>query len=93
MSKLKISKNRLIAVIVFISLTMFCYAEKPIVSNQGLNDPYIHIFNDPTCVYAFQDISADNKKFVTENLCVCSSSDLDQENLYFLIEQLANIAL
>lgn len=51
-------------------------AQNPIVPNQGLNDPHIHIFNDTAYVYASHDKSADNKKFTMEDWWVWSSPDL-----------------
>jgi len=45
-TKYSVSKNRFILVILFLSITMPYYAQNPIVPNQGLNDPHIHIFND-----------------------------------------------
>ncbi|WP_299057316.1 family 43 glycosylhydrolase [uncultured Polaribacter sp.] len=51
-------------------------AQNPIVPNQGLNDPHIHIFNDTAYVYASHDKSANNKKFIMEDWWVWSSPDL-----------------
>ncbi|WP_298495958.1 family 43 glycosylhydrolase [uncultured Algibacter sp.] len=56
--------------------TSYFYAQNPIVSNQGLNDPHIHIFNDTAYVYASHDKSIDNKKFIMEDWWVWSSPDL-----------------
>ncbi|MBD0724716.1 hypothetical protein B6A10_05950 [Flavobacterium sp. L1I52] len=63
------------------SLIFFCsiiesYSQNPIVPNQGLNDPHIHIFKDTAYVYASHDKSADNKEFVMEDWWVWSSPDL-----------------
>lgn len=52
------------------------WAQNPIVPNQGLNDPHIHIFNDTAYVYASHDKSADNSQFIMENWWVWSSPDL-----------------
>ena len=51
-------------------------AQNPIVSNQGLNDPHIHIFNDMAYVYASHDKSIDNDKFIMNDWWVWSSPDL-----------------
>ena len=51
-------------------------AQNPIVPNQGLNDPHIHIFNDTAYVYASHDKSANNKKFIMEDWWIWSSPDL-----------------
>ncbi|NNF33332.1 MAG: family 43 glycosylhydrolase [Saprospiraceae bacterium] len=51
-------------------------AQNPIVPNQGLNDPHIHIFNDTAYVYASHDKSAENKQFIMEDWWVWSSPDL-----------------
>ncbi|KAA5824852.1 family 43 glycosylhydrolase [Algibacter amylolyticus] len=56
--------------------TSYLYAQNPIVPNQGLNDPHIHIFNDTAYVYASHDKSIDNKKFIMEDWWVWSSPDL-----------------
>ncbi|SFD27234.1 family 43 glycosylhydrolase [Algibacter pectinivorans] len=62
----------------FLLLVGICnlYAQNPIVPNQGLNDPHIHIFNDTAYVYASHDKSIDNKKFIMEDWWVLSSPDL-----------------
>lgn len=52
------------------------FSQNPIVPNQGLNDPHIHIFNDTAYVYASHDKSADNTKFIMEDWWVWSSPDL-----------------
>ena len=75
-TKYSVSKNRFILVILFLSITMPYYAQNPIVPNQGLNDPHIHIFNDTAYVYASHDKSADNKKFIMEDWWIWSSPDL-----------------
>ena len=69
-------KNRFTRVIIFLSITTCCYAQNPIVPNQGLNDPHIHIFNDTAYVYASHDKSADNQAFIMEDWWIWSSSDL-----------------
>ncbi len=51
-------------------------AQNPIVPNQGLNDPHIHIFNDTAYVYASHDKSINNDKFIMEDWWVWSSPDL-----------------
>ncbi|WP_435414346.1 family 43 glycosylhydrolase [Polaribacter aestuariivivens] len=51
-------------------------AQNPIVPNQGLNDPHIHIFNDTAYVYATHDKSSKDRKFVMEEWWVWSSPDL-----------------
>jgi hypothetical protein len=64
----------------FVVLLLICgfslYAQNPIVPNQGLNDPHIHVFNDTAYVYASHDKSMDNKKFIMEDWWVWSSPDL-----------------
>jgi len=52
------------------------YSQNPIVSNVGLNDPHIHIFNDTAYVYASHDKSIKNDKFIMEDWWVWSSPDL-----------------
>ena len=52
------------------------YSQNPIVPNQGLNDPHIHIFKDTAYVYASHDKSIDNKQFVMEDWWIWSSPDL-----------------
>ena len=56
--------------------TSFLYGQNPIVSNVGLNDPHIHIFNDTAYVYASHDKSINNKKFIMEDWWIWSSTDL-----------------
>lgn len=51
-------------------------SQNPIVPNQGLNDPHIHIFNDTAYVYASHDKSADNREFIMEDWWIWSSPDL-----------------
>lgn len=51
-------------------------AQNPIVPNQGLNDPHMHVFNDTAYVYASHDKSIKNKKFMMEDWWVWSSPDL-----------------
>lgn len=52
------------------------YSQNPIVPNQGLNDPHIHIFKDTAYVYASHDKAIDNKAFVMEDWWIWSSPDL-----------------
>ncbi|WP_241664767.1 family 43 glycosylhydrolase [Seonamhaeicola maritimus] len=52
------------------------FSQNPIVSNKGLNDPHIHIFNDTAYVYASHDKSINNDKFIMEDWWVWSSPDL-----------------
>lgn len=63
-----------------ICISLFCFssyfAQNPIVPNQGLNDPHIHIFKDTAYVYASHDKSIKNKKFIMEDWWVWSSPDL-----------------
>ncbi|XLE34747.1 family 43 glycosylhydrolase [Tamlana fucoidanivorans] len=54
----------------------YSFAQNPIVSNVGLNDPHIHIFNDTAYVYASHDKSINNGKFIMEDWWVWSSPDL-----------------
>ncbi|MEN8825422.1 MAG: family 43 glycosylhydrolase [Wenyingzhuangia sp.] len=51
-------------------------SQNPIVPNQGLNDPHVHIFKDTAYVYASHDKSIDNKRFIMEDWWVWSSPDL-----------------
>ena len=51
-------------------------SQNPIVPNQGLNDPHIHIFNDTAYVYASHDKSITNDKFIMDDWWVWSSPDL-----------------
>jgi len=62
--------------ILLIFMSVPIVAQNPIVPNQGLNDPHIHIFNDTAYVYASHDKSANNKKFIMEDWWVWSSPDL-----------------
>lgn len=57
-------------------VSIFGFSQNPIVPNQGLNDPHIHIFNDTAYVYASHDKSADNKSFIMEDWWIWSSPDL-----------------
>jgi hypothetical protein len=66
----------LVAIVTLVALCNMLLAQNPIVPNQGLNDPHIHIFNDTAYVYASHDKSADNKKFTMENWWIWSSPDL-----------------
>ncbi|TRD12098.1 hypothetical protein FGU71_09670 [Erythrobacter insulae] len=51
-------------------------ARNPIIANQGVNDPHIHIFDDKAYLYASHDKSARNAAFVMEDWQVWSSDDL-----------------
>tara|TARA_R110002096_G_scaffold257316_2_gene450627 strand:- start:1714 stop:3072 length:1359 start_codon:yes stop_codon:yes gene_type:complete len=70
------SKNKLVCTILFLNITVFCYSQNPIVPNQGLNDPHIHIFKDTAYVYASHDRSPKDKGFIMEDWWVWSSPDL-----------------
>lgn len=66
----------LISLLLLLGMSIICYAQNPIVPNQGLNDPHIHIFKDTAYVYASHDKSIDNKGFIMEDWWVWSSPDL-----------------
>ena len=51
-------------------------AANPIVLNQGLNDPHIHIFGEKAYVFASHDKSAENTQFVMDDWWIWSSPDL-----------------
>lgn len=70
--------NRTIEYIILILVAISCtsFGQNPIVPNQGLNDPHVHIFNDTAYVYASHDKSADNRQFIMEDWWVWSSPDL-----------------
>ncbi len=51
-------------------------ARNPIIVNQGVNDPHIHIFDGTAYLYASHDKSARNGDFVMEDWQVWSSEDL-----------------
>ena len=68
--------NDLIYTLPLFFVTIFCYAQNPIVPNKGLNDPHIHIFNDTAYVYASHDKSIANDKFIMDDWWVWSSPDL-----------------
>lgn len=72
----EIFKNKVISTILFLSIAMCCYAQNPIVPNQGLNDPHIHVFKDTAYVYASHDKSIENKEFIMEDWWIWSSPDL-----------------
>ncbi len=59
-----------------IFLSSESFSQNPIIPNQGLNDPHIHIFEDRAYVYASHDKSIDNDKFIMEDWWVWSSPDL-----------------
>ena len=67
--------KRLISILC-ISISLIGFAQNPIVPNQGLNDPHIHIFKDTAYFYPSNDKSLDNKKFVMEDWWIWSSVDL-----------------
>lgn len=70
------SKIKKTIFISFLILGQIIVAQNPIVPNQGLNDPHIHIFNDTAYVYASHDTSAKNDGFIMEDWWVWSSPDL-----------------
>lgn len=74
MDRYKIFLKRVL-VLPFIAV-LELYSQNPIVPNQGLNDPHVHIFKDTAYVYASHDKSADNKQFVMEDWWIWSSPDL-----------------
>lgn len=51
-------------------------AGNPIIANQGVNDPHIHVFGDTAYLYASHDRSSLNTGFVMEDWQVWSSTDL-----------------
>ncbi|RXP62748.1 hypothetical protein EC396_03245 [Lutibacter sp. HS1-25] len=69
-------KNKLETTFLFLFFTILSSAQNPIVPNQGLNDPHIHIFNDTAYVYASHDRSAEDKAFIMEDWWIWSSPDL-----------------
>jgi len=60
--------------VLFSAITVF--SQNPIVPNEGLNDPHIHIFNNKAYVYASHDLSKENKGFVMNDWWIWSSPDL-----------------
>ncbi len=52
------------------------HAGNPVVANQGVNDPHIHIFGDTAYLYASHDKSSRNDEFIMEDWQVWSSDDL-----------------
>ena len=62
--------------LLMMSMSLGGYGQNPIVPNQGLNDPHIHIFNDTAYVYASHDKSSDNTSFIMEDWWIWSSPDL-----------------
>ncbi|WP_147676456.1 family 43 glycosylhydrolase [Algibacter pacificus] len=70
------SKNIQIGVWLTYAILSGLHAQNPIVPNQGLNDPHIHIFNDTAYVYASHDKSISNDKFIMEDWWIWSSPDL-----------------
>lgn len=51
-------------------------ARNPIIANQGVNDPHIHIFGETAYLYASHDKSPYSKSFVMEDWQVWKSKDL-----------------
>ncbi len=76
MNKFNILQHKLEIAFLFLLATNLGSAQNPIVPNQGLNDPHIHIFNDTAYVYASHDRSADDKAFIMEDWWIWSSPDL-----------------
>lgn len=68
-------KIRSIAIGIF-WMSLNGFSQNPIVPNQGLNDPHVHIFNDTAYVYASHDKSAENRSFRMEDWWIWSSPDL-----------------
>ena len=52
------------------------FAANPIIPNQGVNDPHIHVFDGKAYLYATHDKSADNTTFIMEDWWIWSSEDL-----------------
>ncbi|SNR70837.1 Glycosyl hydrolases family 43 [Lutibacter agarilyticus] len=69
-------RKRVINTLFLLNTLIAVLAQNPIVPNQGLNDPHIHIFNDTAYVYASHDRSADDKAFIMEDWWIWSSPDL-----------------
>ncbi|WP_203258517.1 family 43 glycosylhydrolase [Hyunsoonleella ulvae] len=69
-------KKLSLSIVLVLTGLMSSNTQNPIVSNKGLNDPHIHIFNDTAYVYASHDKSIDNDKFTMEDWWIWSSSDL-----------------
>ena len=68
---------RIFKYILFFGIASFqLMAQNPIIPNQGLNDPHVHIFNYTAYVYATHDKSSKDKKFVMEDWWIWSSPDL-----------------
>jgi len=57
-------------------MAMNVFSQNPIVPNQGLNDPHIHIFNNTAYVYASHDTANGNNGFVMDDWWIWSSPDL-----------------
>ena len=64
--------------LIFIGLGAFnvSFAANPIIPNQGVNDPHIHIFDGKAYLYATHDKSAKNTTFIMEDWWIWSSEDL-----------------
>tara|TARA_R110002111_G_scaffold262858_1_gene341876 strand:+ start:6263 stop:7606 length:1344 start_codon:yes stop_codon:yes gene_type:complete len=69
-------KYKIVLLFFYLSIMLCANAQNPIVSDVGLNDPHIHIFNDTAYVYASHDKSIENKAFIMEDWWVWSSPDL-----------------
>ena len=52
------------------------FAANPIIPNQGVNDPHIHVFDGKAYLYATHDKSAKNTTFIMEDWWIWSSEDL-----------------
>ena len=52
------------------------FAANPIIPNQGVNDPHIHVFDGKAYLYATHDKSAENTTFIMEDWWIWSSEDL-----------------
>ncbi len=59
-----------------VTIAMPGNAGNPIIANQGVNDPHIHIFDDKAYLYASHDKSVRNDDFIMEDWQVWSSNDL-----------------
>ncbi|WPR70102.1 family 43 glycosylhydrolase [Flavobacterium sp. NG2] len=68
-------KEKIVGFGVFL-ISFAVLGQNPIVANQGLNDPHIHIFDNKAYVYASHDTSIDNKGFLMEDWWIWSSPDL-----------------
>lgn len=73
---LKLTIYNVLFIMLFACVSGLLSAANPIVPNQGLNDPHIHIFGDRAYVFASHDRSATNQSFVMDDWWVWSSPDL-----------------